>query len=344
LKVSHSRITSREGVNAAQAFFESNGCVFQEVAQQNDYGKDGYVDIARSGVLTPLCVAVQIKSGESYRASGGDYLVPIEGHASNWRRSTVPVFGLVYDPADRLLRWADLTAHLRDNPEQEEGSIPVSREAVLTPYGLGYFVSAASKYVSQGGSAVALQLLASVDALQADAVFDAWALGRHDARHLILLRRVILELRPIALRRAIHLLSHAGSHPDILWTPTNWIPRHVEEQVLPSFRWSAEEVAHMIRVIDLAEWGRGTLGQSFDVLVYEDPNIVRNARAAVGILLEGGNDITIAVRAATITLSHSREARRELGRLLELYPVLSGHEWFGAIAALVEAEGQLSLY
>ncbi len=331
-------------MNAAQAFFESNGCVFQEVAQQNDYGKDGYVDVVRSGVLTPLCVAVQIKSGESYRASGGDYRVPIEGHASNWRRSTVPVFGLVYDPADRLLRWADLTAHLRDNPEQDEGSIPIPREAVLTPYSLGHFASAASKYVSQGGSAVALQLLASADALQADAVFDAWALGRHDARHLILLRRVILELRPVALRRAMHLLSHAGSHPDILWTPTNWIPRQVEEQVLPSFRWSAEELAHMIRVIDPAEWGRGTLGQCFDVLMYEDPDVVRKARGSVGILLEGGDDITIAARAATIALSHSREARRELARLLEMYPALGSDEWFGGIAAVVEEEGRLSLY
>jgi hypothetical protein len=44
------RITAREGINAAQTFFERHGCVFQEVAQQNDFGKDAYVWSARSFV------------------------------------------------------------------------------------------------------------------------------------------------------------------------------------------------------------------------------------------------------------------------------------------------------
>ena len=30
-------------------FFERHGCVFQEVAQQNDFGKDAYVDIGDDG-------------------------------------------------------------------------------------------------------------------------------------------------------------------------------------------------------------------------------------------------------------------------------------------------------
>ena len=58
-----------------------------------------------------MCVALQIKSGVSYRTGKGDYVVPVEHHADLWRRSTVPVFGMVYDPDDLQLRWVDLTGY-----------------------------------------------------------------------------------------------------------------------------------------------------------------------------------------------------------------------------------------
>ena len=107
VKVPTTHAVSREGVNAVQALFESGECVFQEVAQQNDIGKDAYVDISQEGLVTGTCAALQIKSGESFRASHGDYFITVGKHSDSWRGSTVPVFGLVYDPSDRLLRWAD---------------------------------------------------------------------------------------------------------------------------------------------------------------------------------------------------------------------------------------------
>ncbi|MBI2348092.1 MAG: DUF4365 domain-containing protein, partial [Deltaproteobacteria bacterium] len=209
VKMPGTRVVSREGVNATQAFFERAGCIFQEVAQQNDFGKDAYIDIAEGDVVTHLCVAVQIKAGESFRTASGDYFVPVQNHAANWRRSTVPVFGLVYDPSDRVLRWADLTGYLRANPQQEGGTIPIFRDAILNESTLrNEFSAAVAEYAALGGGGVALNLLSASDSLQADAVFDAWALGRHHARYLLVLRRLILELRPSATRRAIAALSH----------------------------------------------------------------------------------------------------------------------------------------
>jgi len=76
---------------------------------------------------------------------------------------------------------------------------------------------------------IALHLLSHNDALEDGAVFDAWALGRHYARyHLLILRRLLLDLRPRALLRAICLLSYCGSHPDVFWTPDNRIPPDIE--------------------------------------------------------------------------------------------------------------------
>ncbi len=337
------RVIEREGVNAAQALFERNGCVFQAVDQQNDFGKDAYVDIGCSGTVTPFCVAVQIKSGESYRMKSGDYVIPVNNHADNWRRSTVPVFGLVYDPADRLIRWVDVTAYLCSHPQQNGGVIPVSRDAVLNDSTLEVeFSNAIGKYAEGRTGSIALNLLSDGDA-QTDAVFDAWALGRHDARFLIILRRLILDLRAPAVRRAIVALSHAAPHPDIFWTKDNWIPPHVEQQVQESFRWSPQEVAHMISVFDVEDFGRGTLGQCFDVLMYEDRDVAAKLRSAIGILLEA-KDMLRAVRAATVALAHSRNPRGELSLIIEEYPDVQHDEWFQAVAATVQNFGSFTLY
>src|SRR5437016_13661502 len=128
---SSSRITSRDGVNTARLFFEHHACRFQEIDQQQDIGKDVNVDLADKAGITPLCVALQIKSGASYRTAKGDYVVPVDRHADLWRRSTVPVFGIVHDPDDGLLRWVDLTGYLRAHPEQVGGSVPVVRRHTL---------------------------------------------------------------------------------------------------------------------------------------------------------------------------------------------------------------------
>lgn len=344
VRIPRTRATSREGVNAAQALFDACGCVFQEVAQQNDFGKDAYVDLADENVLTHLCVAVQIKSGESYRLSTGDYFIPLEGHASNWRRSTVPVFGIVFDPADRLLRWIDLTAYLRNHPAVDSGSVPVSRHAVLDAVSLrGAFQLAVARYAEAGAGGVALNLLSESEAVQLDAVYDAWALGRGDARFLLILRRLLAELSREATRRAIWLLSHCGSHPDILWTSENWIPQHIERAVQLSFRWSAAEIAHMLSAIEVEEWGRGTLGQCLDVLLYEDPNARPALHNAVGVLL-AADQATLAVRAATLALVRARDQTNELAALAAAYPTLMSHEWFADIAASIEEQGWLSLY
>jgi hypothetical protein len=151
---------------------------------------------------------------------------------------------------------------------------------------------------------------------------------------------LILELRPAALVRAIILLSHAGLHPDIFWTPDNWIPEPIKRAIQPTYRWSPEEIAQMIRVIDHDDWGRGTRGQCLDVLFYEDKSIVPKVRMAIGLLL-ADSDLTQAVRAASLALTQSRNQRRELRRLIRTYPALTSDAWFRDIAASVEEEGFL---
>jgi hypothetical protein len=344
VKTPTTRTMAREGVNAAQTFFEREGCVFQCVDQGNDFGKDAYIDVVQGREVTHLCVAVQIKSGSSYRTPGGDYVVPVEGHASNWRRSTVPVFGIVYDPEDAGLRWGDLTGYLRANPQHEGGVVPIPRRATLTPSSLrGDFSATVSRYTMSNDGVPAVTLLSPSEVLQASAVWDTWALGRHDARHLIILRRVLLDLRPAALRHAIVLLSHATPHPDILSTPKNWIPPVVEREVQRTFRWTRQEIVHIFEALDVEGWGRGSLGQCADMLLYADPGVVAELNDAVGVFLAAG-ETERATRVATVALSHAHDARAELATLLERWPSLATDEWFEGVAAMVQEEGEFSLY
>jgi hypothetical protein len=202
---------------------------------------------------------------------------------------------------------------------------------------------AIARYAEAGGGTIALGLFAASDALQDSTGFDAWALGRQDGRYLLILRRLLLELRPPATRRAIALLAHCAPHPDIFWTKDNWIPEAVERQVQPSFRWSPQEIAHMLTAVDVSDWGRGTLGQCIDVLLYEDPDVRRALRASVGVLLESGAS-DFAVRAATLALTHADDQPRELATLRRDFPTLDAHEWFADIAASISEADRLSLY
>jgi hypothetical protein len=324
-------------------FFEHRTCRFQEVDQQQDIGKDAYVDLADAARITPLCVALQIKAGASYRVGRGDYTIPVDDHADLWRRSTVPVFGIVYDPDDKLLRWTDLTGYLRAHPDQIGGSAPVQGRHILDDASLrGAFMNAVRAYGIRGTTDLVLNLL-SADPFQMGAVYDAWALSRSETKYLLLLRRFIMDLESEALRRTIWLLSHVGSHPDIFWTKDNSITPEAEQQLLPSFRWSPEELATMLRAVPSEDYGRGTLGQCLDVLLYEDPNIVPKLHLAIPLLLKD-TDHTQAVRAASLALTHSRDQRKELSRLVEEYPALRDHEWFQEIAASIRECGSLNLY
>jgi hypothetical protein len=342
INIPNTRVTCREGVNAAQAFFEKSNCIFQVVAHQNDFGKDAYIDLARHGSVTSLCVAVQIKSGESYRTTQGDYFIPVEQHAENWRHSTVPVFGVIYDPGDQILRWVDLTAYLRMHPQQNAATVPVLREAILNEETLRQDFERAVLAYAVGGEALALNLLSPGDS-QPDAVSDAWALGRYDYRYLLLLRRLILELRGPALRTAIAGLSHGTPHPDIYWTKDNWIPPDIIRQVRPSFRWSLEEIAHMLQVIEPEEWGRGTLGQCVDMLISEDPEAIAKLKKVVRLLVERSTE-SATISAAMLALTHSLNPRDDLRLIVQEYPELLRSDWFREMAATTEEFGSLSLY
>lgn len=342
-RIPKNRGTEREGIAVTQLFFERNGCVFQEVALQNDFGKDAYIDVTRNGLITPWCAALQVKSGASYRCTSGDYFIPVGTHASIWRASTVPVFGIVYDPSDRMLRWVDVSGYLRANPAQAQGRVPVSQHSVLTTTSFqDSFLGAVASYAPTGGTLLLSGLLSEDVSLQSNAVCDAWALGRIDAKCLLLMRRLILHLQGDALRLAIWRLSHAANHPDIFWTPDNWLPSPIQEQLRRSFRWSPQELEHLFLAVGDEEWGRGTLGQCLDMLLYQDPTFCENAKAVARNLVRDGEH-ELAVRVIVLCLTRSDDPRGDL-ELFRIDNPAVRSEWLQELSVALKEINQFDLY
>ena len=59
-------ITEREGVNYLRNLVERANCIFHEIHRENDFGNDAIVEFVENESVKGVCVAVQVKSGNSY--------------------------------------------------------------------------------------------------------------------------------------------------------------------------------------------------------------------------------------------------------------------------------------
>jgi hypothetical protein len=207
------RVTEKLGVREVQAIFENGGSLFQPVDLAHDVGKDAYVDLAEDGVFTGRMIAVQVKSGKSYR-DGDDYKVPCDADdIAVWRGSTVPIYGMVYDPEAGTVHWQNLTAW---STALEAGDVPsfcpVSRNNLLSGQTLRFFVEHVESQERRASPRV-LDLMSSDPVKQMAAVGDCLAFGRSDPRPLQLLRTSVRWLQdPDALWPAIQILALATPH------------------------------------------------------------------------------------------------------------------------------------
>ncbi|MGA2621038.1 MAG: DUF4365 domain-containing protein [Thermoguttaceae bacterium] len=198
MEIRPNRRAERAAVNAARAFFESCNCVFQEVDLANDFGKDAYIDLAEGNVVTGLCVALQIKGGESYRRAKG-YAIPLdEKHARVWRASSVPVAGLVHDPADGQIRWCNISDFLARLHKELPPCIPVPAANALTPQSFDSAFKPSFRAFEKARSAghPLLQLTSDDETLRMGALLDCFGLGRSEPRVLILVRYLLGMLVP----------------------------------------------------------------------------------------------------------------------------------------------------
>jgi Domain of unknown function (DUF4365) len=276
------RVPEKKGVRAAQGLFEDAGFLFQIVDLTNDIGKDAYIDLAEDALFTGEMIAVQVKSGESYR-NGEDYKVPCTtDDVAIWRGSPVPIIGIVHDEDSGALHWTDLTAWAKSQSASPPSYCPVLRDDLLSPNTLDSFVVRMRSRLRELGDPPVLNLGSEDPGEQARAAWDCWALGRRDPRALFLLRASLRWLTDVdASWPAIHILSLATPHPDVLWTDDNRLPDDTRARLRALFSWGPEEIELLLGAPVGEMWQRGDLGESAYMLLIADPDHQRKIRDVV---------------------------------------------------------------
>ena len=275
VRVPDSWVTSKQAVNFFSTWCAARSWVFQPVDTSNDFGKDGYVDITDDdGTLTGELFSVQVKGGESWTAAGG-YRIPVGKHRDVWMNSTVPVIGVVYDPRDGRLRWANLTAALRE--DREFASVHVPDGALLDENEQLQALMESVRATTRPGLPMALG--SDSDDGQEAAVWDCFAIARRNADALTAVRRCFLALGERGRLAGLVALAFCTPHPDVIWTKQNRLPDRIRRTVCASMRWNVPEMWQLLEMVDPeTAFERGSVGQCIYMLLVEDPDCRELAR------------------------------------------------------------------
>jgi len=338
------RQRERSGVNAARTFFEKEGCIFQEVSLENDYGKDAYLDIGDDQTASSTCAALQIKSGASYQSTNG-YKIPLDANDFDyWRSSTVPIIGIVHDPDDNGLRWVNITEFLDRLSGPKPSHIPINASSRLTPATLrGEFTRSITTTVVGFRRHPLVQLCGGTQEQQFHAVSDCFALGRKDSRLLIGLRYLLLQLSDAVLLHGIRALAHVTPHPDIFWTTSNWIPENRCNEVRPHLRWSVSEMVSLLSRVPNETWERGQSGQDLFMLIIEDPDLMSKLEDAAHVLLKTDDQVAIHAVYLCVALAKT-EGQSCLERLIADMPSIKDDEIIISMADTLRMHGYVGLW
>ncbi|WP_234787948.1 DUF4365 domain-containing protein [Mycolicibacter sinensis] len=119
LRVGHR--SERGAINAVRTLLERHDQVVDEVDGRSDYGRDLNVDVTRGSEITGGIIGVQVKGGKSFYRNGRWIIpaTPTDWHY--WRSSTVPIIGMVHDPATAAIRWINLSQLARSEVQIDDG-------------------------------------------------------------------------------------------------------------------------------------------------------------------------------------------------------------------------------
>lgn len=142
------KVTEYAGIDYVRSTVHRCGCLYHHIDGNDDYGNDCFIELFTNDVATSFTIAVQVKSGPSYRTAAG-YAIPArKTQMEYWHNFHMPVAGIVYDMEQECAYWVDISAYLRAHPqviEQNSHSIPVSH---ANPFSKNAFIAFKDHFVS----------------------------------------------------------------------------------------------------------------------------------------------------------------------------------------------------
>jgi hypothetical protein len=329
------RTTERRGIRAVTDFFETNHCVVQPVNNENDFGKDLYIDFSRDRQVTGITCAVQVKTGVSYRSKDGHFM-PVGQHLGCWRDSTVPVIGIVFDAARKQMTWINITQYLR-NSDDRVTRIQIPGTQRLTRNTLPQLELSIRK--TTGGDHPLVGLWSTDPHDVENAILDCLGIGRKDPRVFMALRASTLLLHEDCLPTLIYALSGFTEDAEHSWQHGSWFDSSLATSVCSTYRWSVPEVIRLSRAAD-GEWHRGTIGQNVELLLREDPQIRDTLLEAVEACYETKLDEAWILFCLYVHF-FGDNADRAFNRKIRSFPKFKQHPGFPGVAEYVSEHGAL---
>lgn len=342
--ISPHKITGKIAENSVRDFFERHSQVYLSVDQSNDYGKDAYVDLVEGSELTGLVIAVQVKGGQSYR-QGSKYYIPYSPSDRNlWVDSSLPVFGIVHDDEHSCLHWVNLTSELLDRPSDKHGSVEV--RLPLNDDTWADFYRHAVRAAKLGGRSL-LGLYSDDPDQQHAAISDGFAIGRFDARALIMLRRSLRYLPPESAEHAIWALAHVvPHHPDRWWGENNEVSNKARSQAIRAFNWETSDTTYLLKFVDQENmFSRGSIGEDIYLLLSLGwgPDVDQLFDDTLELAIKSG-DMDIAFKTLAIIQYRSEyDAPEVLFEIVKRHPVLFQDSHIRDLLARIQEHGWLDI-
>lgn len=277
-KRKRTQATSREGINFVRTLVERHNSTFQEIDLHNDLGNDAYVEFVVEENATGCCVALQIKSGTSYRTGSMKYGFQSDrDHFEYWSSHTLPVLAVIFDPDTDSAFWIDITDHLRQHPSViTDGPYTIYADQKLSDSSFDGFRQHCLQYRDQYSREPNFGRALESFAMRSDVerCFDGlralYAYHRQQGATWYYLISCLSNYKghPV-LPALIAWLCHVPGHGDIFWSKKNIIDEHTRRSALLFMRerFDLRDALTLLSAIDDAGVERGTIGQCVHALV-----------------------------------------------------------------------------
>ena len=261
--------TERAGINFVRSVTEGAGCIFHQVHQEDDYGIDAFLELVDEGRVTGKCIAVQVKSGQSYCSPQACHIRHTSRQATYWKSHSLPVLGIVFDPSEHCAYWVDLGARCHAT----DGTFSFAK----TSY---------RRFDERGFRSVVLPLLLGHGLAVTFDEAREFAASSDDDAHIVGLRTLLAQhadnletwecfTELLTSRRPestsphlVYALAHIPWHGDIFAPPGFNLPDEMRSEIRRRMAgWDRSHVLSLVRHIDENGIQRGYPGQSVYAIV-----------------------------------------------------------------------------
>jgi hypothetical protein len=349
MKKKLSSATERLGVNFVRTVVESANCIFQEIDRQNDFGNDALIQLVEGENVRAECVGAQIKSGDSY-VDGGMCKIPAsQSHFGLWSQSSFPIVGIVYNVAEKLAYWTNITSRLQSERQ-------LIREG---PYTIKFNKTLINRFDSAGFADFFIPQFLNRPIVLDFNRSSEFLLSNDPSLHGIGLRSLLYGHRKqlavwdmffqILKDRSpervspflVHCLALIPGHGDIFWHAGNEIPEPLRKELVQRIAFLDEnQVANLLWFVGDSDFGRGTIGQDVYAVIDIVPGKVETLKRIVGDESRPAH-----TRCAAVSLVVFYEQLASVP-ILEHLSAGSGElaEWAAQLAAHLHEFGEFSLW